>query len=110
MIHTEFEKNGEKSSTWHHYISSRKLTAEELLYHARMEWTVETMHWMLDVHLGEDLCRIEDITIRKNLNMLRKTALNLIRSYKERTNSKRPISKLMLDFLLEPDELMKLLM
>ena len=49
-IHTEFEKNGKKSSEWHYYISSAALTAENLLKHARLEWAVESMHWMLDVH------------------------------------------------------------
>lgn len=75
-----------------------------------MEWTVETMHWMLDVHFEEDFCRVEDVTVQKNLNILRKCALNLIKSHKERTNSKRPIFKLMLDFLLEPDKMLVLLM
>lgn len=64
---------------WHYYISSRRLTAAQLLHHARMEWTVETMHWLLDVHFGEDGCRIEDRNIQQNLNMLRKAALNLIK-------------------------------
>ncbi len=35
-IHTEFTKNGETSSEWHYYISSRKLTPEELLKYARL--------------------------------------------------------------------------
>jgi predicted transposase YbfD/YdcC len=35
------------------------LTAEELLRRARLEWAVETMHWLLDVHFSEDFCRIE---------------------------------------------------
>jgi predicted transposase YbfD/YdcC len=50
-IHTEFETKRGKSDEWHYYISSRKLTAEQLLHHARMEWSVESMHWLLDVHL-----------------------------------------------------------
>ena len=29
---------------------------EELLRHARLEWSVESMHWLLDVHFGEDFC------------------------------------------------------
>ena len=107
-IHTEFEKDGKKSSEWHYYISSRKLSAEELLHHARMEWTVETMHWMLDVHFEEDFCRIEDVTVQKNLNILRKAAMNLLKSYKLRTNSKRPVSKMMFDFLLDPQKLLVL--
>ncbi len=43
-VHTEFESKKGKTSQWHYYISSRFLTAEELLYHARKEWCVETTH------------------------------------------------------------------
>ena len=50
-IHTEFEKDGKKSSEWHYYISSAPLTAESLLKHARLEWGVEAMHWLLDCSL-----------------------------------------------------------
>ncbi|MDR2525561.1 MAG: ISAs1 family transposase, partial [Oscillospiraceae bacterium] len=32
-IHTQFEKDGHKSSEWHYYISSAVLTANELLRH-----------------------------------------------------------------------------
>jgi len=78
-LHTEFESRRGKTSEWHYYISSRRLEAGELLHHARMEWTVETMHWLLDVHYGEDFCRVEDRSIQQNLNMLRKLAINLIK-------------------------------
>lgn len=101
-LHTEFEAKGVKSSEWHYYISSRELTAEELLHHARMEWTVETMHWLLDVHYCEDQCRIGDKNIQQNLNMSRKLAINLIKQHKERTESRRAISKIMFDCLLNP--------
>ena len=37
-IHTEFEAGNNRTDKWHYYISSRKLTAEELQHHARMEW------------------------------------------------------------------------
>jgi hypothetical protein len=32
-IHTEFEKDGKKSSEWHYYISSAPLSAKDLLKH-----------------------------------------------------------------------------
>lgn len=99
-VHTEFEEKGKKSSGWHYYISSRELTARELLHHSRMEWCVETMHWLLDVHFGEDGCRVEDKNIQQNLNMLRKLAVNLIKKHKENSGSKRAISKIMFDCLL----------
>lgn len=101
-IKTEFEKGGRKTEEWHYYISSCRLSAVELLRHARMEWAVETMHWLLDVHYGEDYCRIENRTIQQNLNILRKFSLSLLKQYKARTASKRAMSKLMLDCLLEP--------
>ena len=104
-IKTEFERKGIKTEEWHYYISSRNLTASELLHHARMEWTVETMHWLLDVHYSEDFCRVVNQTIQQNLNMLRKFALNLIRLFKSKTNSKRPISKIMFSCLLNPSEI-----
>ena len=101
-IKTEFERKGTKTEEWHYYISSRHLTASELLHYARMEWTVETMHWLLDVHYSEDFCRVVNRTIQQNLNMLRKFALSLIKQFKSKTNSKRPISQVMFNCLLNP--------
>jgi hypothetical protein len=85
------------------------LTAEELLRHARLEWSVETMHWLLDVHFGEDFCRVEDRNVQQNLNIVRKIALNTIKDYKNKTASKRPISKLMFDCLLESENILSVL-
>lgn len=107
-IHTEFEEKGKKTSEWHYYISSRKLTALELLHHARMEWSVESMHWLLDVHFSEDFCRIEDKNVQQNLNILRKFALSIIKSFKTTTSSKRPLSHIMFHCLLEPYSLVPL--
>ena len=67
-----------------------------------MEWTVEAMHWLLDVRFEEDKCRVEDKSVQRNLNMLRKLSLNLIRLFKQRTQSKKAFSHIMLDCLLDP--------
>ena len=88
------------SSEWHYYISSRKLTASELLKHARLEWSVEVMHWLLDIHFDEDSCRIQDENIQQVLNMVRKIALNCVRVYKQATKSIQPLSKIMFSCLL----------
>ena len=108
-IHREFETKTKKTDEWHYYISSRELTAEELLHAARMEWTVETMHWLLDVRFEEDKCRVEDTSVQRNLNMLRKLSLNLIRLFKERTQSKKAFSHIMLDCLLDPYRLVEVI-
>ena len=106
-IHTEFESKKGKTSEWHYYITSKHLTAEELLYHARKEWSVETMHWILDVHFEEDFCRVEDKNIQQNLIMFRKFALNIIKQCKSTSKSKKAISKVKFDCLLDCKYLLK---
>lgn len=91
-VHTEFEKNGEKTDEWHYYISSAELSAEELLKHARLEWTIESMHWLLDVHYAEDKTRVWDKNIQQTLNIMRKIALNLARKYKTEKEPRKAIS------------------
>ena len=101
-INRQVQTAGRTTNEWHYYICSKPLTAEELLKHARLEWSVETMHWLLDVHFGEDFCRVEDDFSQQRLNIIRKIALNFIKLYKHKTNSKRPLSRIMFDCLLEP--------
>lgn len=59
----------------------------------------------LDVYFEEDYCRVEDKNVQQNLNMLRKFSINLIKRYKERSASKRAISKIMFDCLLDPSSI-----
>jgi len=87
-IHTEFEKAGKKTSEWHYYISSASLTAEDLLKHARLEWGVEAMHWLLDVHFAEDKTRVWDMNVQKLLNTMRKIALTFPRGTKRKQEVK----------------------
>jgi len=101
-INTQFETESGKTDEWHYYISSRKLTAEELLKHARLEWSVETMHWLLDVHFREDFCRAAEQRTQQNLNIVRKIVLNSLRFYKNSHHSKAAFSHLMLDCMLDP--------
>jgi predicted transposase YbfD/YdcC len=108
-INTQFTTSKGTSNEWHYYISSRKLTASELLKHARLQWSVESMHWLLDVHFGEDFCRIEDKNIQQNLNMVRKIVLNSLKVYKNENNLKRPLSNIMLDCLIDPSSLLSVL-
>lgn len=70
---------------------------------------VETMHWLLDVHFGEDFCRVIDEKIQQNLNMLRKVALNMIKRFKENTKSKLALSKIMFNCLLDSNAILDVL-
>ena len=93
----------------HYYISSKALTAEELLHHARTEWSVETMHRLLDVHFDEDRCRVQSKNIQQNLNILHKAALNIIHINKCETQSKLALNDIMLRTLMNPQVLLPLL-
>jgi len=106
-INRRFTVNGVTSNEWHYYISSRKLSPEDLLMYARNEWSVESMHWLLDVHFNEDSCRLRSINSNENMNIIRKIALNYLHIYKNEHNSKTPFSKLMLSCLCDCDVLLK---
>ena len=108
-LHTRFETNKGVTEEWHYYISSKALRAEELLHHAREEWSVESMHWLLDVHFDEDRCRVQSKNVQQNLNMLHKCALNIIRIYKRATQSKLPLNGIMFGALMNPQALLPLL-
>ena len=108
-VNTRFSTPKGETDEWHYYISSRTLTAEDLLKHARLEWSVESMHWLLDVHFNEDFCRVEDENVQQVLNMIRKITLNSVKNYKEKTQSKRPLSKIMFGCLLDCDDLIPIL-
>jgi len=106
-IHRQFSIKGETATTneWHYFISSRQLTAEELLMYARNEWKIESMHWLLDVHFNEDDCRVRDSNTNQNLNIIRKIVLNYVRKYKNESGTKLPLSKLMFACLLDCEKI-----
>jgi predicted transposase YbfD/YdcC len=100
-IRRQFEVNGKMTDEWHYYISSRKLRADDFLKRVRFEWGVESMHWLLDVHFDEDHTRAFNENTQKNLNIIRKIALNLISDFKKLTESKKPVSGLMRSCLFD---------
>jgi hypothetical protein len=73
--------------------------------YARLAWTGERMHGLLEVHFGEDCCRIEDRNGEQNLTIIRKIARNMIKGYTTKTASQHPISNVMFDYLLEPENI-----
>jgi predicted transposase YbfD/YdcC len=47
----------ESEFTVRYYISSKELSAKELLNATRSHWLVESMHWNLDTTFAEDASR-----------------------------------------------------
>lgn len=62
------------------YISSAPLDIERLAKGARGHWGVESMHWLLDVEFKDDLSRYRSGHGAKNMAIVRRFALGLIRA------------------------------
>ena len=61
------------------------------------------------MQFDEDWFRVLDRTIQENLNILHKIALNTIKLFKSDTSSRKAISKIMLDYLLNPSDILKVI-
>jgi predicted transposase YbfD/YdcC len=64
------------------YISSAPLDIERLSKASRGHWGVESMHWLLDVEFKDDLSRYRTGHGAKNMAVVRRFALDLVRSTK----------------------------
>jgi predicted transposase YbfD/YdcC len=63
----------------HLYISSAPLDIDRLADGARNHWGAESMHWMLDVEFKDDLSRYRSSHGAKNMAIVRRFALGLVR-------------------------------
>jgi predicted transposase YbfD/YdcC len=88
-----------------YYISSRPLSAADLLKYSRNEWSVESMHWLLDVVFNEDRTLVVEKDAQRTLNTLRKTALNLIRIFRDKCSPKSSLVGIMRDNLFAPNHI-----
>jgi predicted transposase YbfD/YdcC len=72
---------GKVTAEIRHYLSSAALPPEALAVAIRHHWRVENgLHWVLDVTFREDASRVRERNAARNLALLRKVALNLIRA------------------------------
>ena len=66
-----------------YYISSLPSDAERILDVVRKHWSIENkLHWVLDVALNEDRCRVRKDQAPENFAVLRHIALNLLKQEK----------------------------
>lgn len=70
------------------YISSAPLDIERLAHGARGHWGVESMHWLLDVAFKDDLSRYRSGFGAKNMAVVRRFALGLVRADKTKGSVK----------------------
>lgn len=108
-IEREFEKDGNVSKQTHYYISSRRLSAQELLKHARLEWKIESMHWQLDVHFEEDKTKVRNMEVQKTLNLMRKIVINILKQYQASLPKHIPMSNILLQNFLDITQLSRII-
>lgn len=71
-----------KSHTCRYFLLSRFITAKQLLKVVRSHWGIENnLHWQLDVTFAEDKARTRLDNAPENLAVLRKIALNILKSF-----------------------------
>jgi predicted transposase YbfD/YdcC len=75
-----------------YYLLSRFVRARELLRIARSHWAIENqLHWVLDVVFDEDANRSRKDNAPENLAILRRLAINIIRSHPARISMRQKI-------------------
>jgi predicted transposase YbfD/YdcC len=70
------------------FISSAPLDIERLAQGVRGHWGVESMHWLLDVEFKDDLSRYRSGHGAKNMAVVRRFALGLVRANKKKGSVK----------------------
>ena len=87
-VHDRVEYPDRCSFETRYYISSAPLNIERLSAGARGHWGVESMHWLLDVVFKDDLSRYRKGNGAKNMAVVRRFSLNLIRANKAKRSIK----------------------
>lgn len=83
MVQSTREINGKISTERRYYLSSLPLNIELFARAVRGHWGIENkLHWVLDVHFGEDQSRARSGYAAENLATLRRFAVNLLKSEK----------------------------
>lgn len=76
------------------FLLSQPLAAARLIEVARTHWTIENqLHWVLDVAFEEDAARSRKDNAPQNLALLRKLALNILRSHPDKGSIKGKIKR-----------------
>lgn len=77
-----------------YFLLSTYMPATRLLQVVRSHWGIENrMHWLLDVVFHEDASRVRKDHGPENLAVLRRLALNLIRSHPDRISMRQKVKR-----------------
>ena len=75
--------NGQEQCHTRYFISSLTCDASTMLRHVRAHWSIEnSLHWVLDVTMNEDMSRVRKANAPQNLATIRRIAINLVKTQK----------------------------
>jgi len=73
--------DGTQSDEVRYYMLSRFLSGKRFGEAVRSHWSIESMHWVLDVTFREDESRTRERTLANNLSWLRRFAVTLLKRH-----------------------------
>jgi predicted transposase YbfD/YdcC len=74
------KKDGTITTEVRYFISSLPLKVDDIAWAIRKHWMVESYHWTLDVTFREDANKTLEKTAAFNLNIIRKIAINTLKT------------------------------
>ena len=99
-------KDGTRSIEYRHFISSLKENPELFSMAVRKHWSVEVMHWHLDVTFREDANQTLEKMAAQNLNIIRKFCLSILKMV-ELVHSKLSMKKKRFAIALDTENLLE---
>ena len=79
MVRTTCESDGTKTCETRYFITSLAPDIDLFSRAVRGHWSIESMHWHLDVTFREDHNKTLEKTAAENLNIIRKLALSILK-------------------------------
>ena len=73
--------DGTQSDEVRYYMLSRFLSGKRFGEAVRSHWSIESMHWVLDVTFREDESRTRERILANNLSWLRRFAVTLLKRH-----------------------------
>jgi predicted transposase YbfD/YdcC len=73
--------DGRETDETRYYILSHYLSGKRFSEAVRGHWSIESMHWVLDVNFREDDSRTRERTLGNNLSWLRRFAVTLLKRH-----------------------------
>jgi predicted transposase YbfD/YdcC len=108
MVRSCVLRDGKESKAAVRYYITSLDNVDEFAYAVRSHWGIENnLHWCLDVIFREDSCKVKNHNAALNLNILRKTALQMVNEADMGKISKR---KKMRRAAMNPDALLSVIL